>query len=254
MLGQVQGACRRTCLQRSGLWPVCCTSCEGHPGCPCPRALSWLCRRCLLLGGNSWCVTAAITLPSLAGGSAAPCAPAHPAFSSTADGGGQGVMPHPCRNSVGGAAVPSRMRWEAAGNKQGAKNANQDHAAKQRSSLSPAVAPGDSSSRTGHPAPCCSCCIQQGGVLEPVLLAAPKKATPPCQITSPLGLARLGSLPGPPSSLGRCPAASWAQECPDTPEGRVGTPMAAHPRSTPTSWFVPPGAASLWHGGAAEPS
>lgn len=36
---------------------------EGHQGCPCPRALSRLCRRCLLLGGNSWCVTAAITLP-----------------------------------------------------------------------------------------------------------------------------------------------------------------------------------------------
>lgn len=251
MLGQVQGACRRTCLQRSGLWPVCCTSCEGHPGCPCPRALSWLCRRCLLLGGNSWCVTAAITLPSLAGGSAAPCAPAHPAFSSTADGGGQGVMPRPCRNSVGGAAVPSRMRWEAAGNWSEEAKMQTRITLQSRGAACPLLWHlGTAAAGQDHAAPCCSCCIQQGGVL----LAAPKKATPPCQITSPLGLARLGSLPGPPSSLGWCPAASWAQECPDTPEGRVGTPMAAHPRSTPTSWFVPPGAASLWHEGTAEPS
>lgn len=151
-------------------------------------------------------------------------------------------MPHPCRSSVGTAAVSSRMRWEAAGNWSKEPNANQDHAgtaAKQRSSLCPAVAPGDSSSRTGHPAPCCSCCIQQGGVLGLVLLAVPRKATPPCQTTSPLGLVRLESHPTlnswlVPSSI---PGTGGSRPT----QGQVGTPMAAHPRSTPTSWFVPPG-------------
>ena len=148
-------------------------SSEGHQGCPCPRALSRLCRRCLLLGGNSWCVTAAITLPpsprfsvgwlrpGLLPWQADPCAPAarpsRLAFSKPfLLMEGREMLPHPA-----GMVVWGEMLHPAAGNGSAELNANWDHAdaaAKPRSSLCPAAAPGDEGIRKGHLAPCHSRC------------------------------------------------------------------------------------------------
>lgn len=49
---QVGSTPGRTCPARSGPHPVCSVSSEGHRGCPCPRAPSRLCGRCLLWGGS----------------------------------------------------------------------------------------------------------------------------------------------------------------------------------------------------------
>lgn len=49
---QVGSTPGRTCPALSGPRPVCSVSSEGHRGCPCPRALSWLRGRCLLWGGS----------------------------------------------------------------------------------------------------------------------------------------------------------------------------------------------------------
>lgn len=49
---QVGSTPGRTCPALSGPRPVCSVSSEGHRGCPCPGALSWLPGRCLLWGGS----------------------------------------------------------------------------------------------------------------------------------------------------------------------------------------------------------